>query len=182
MLQGKAEKKHHAKHYDADEPSLDSYSLKKQSNAATNSIGVEDQAMMIEWDKWRNRFSRKVWLKLNEKLTGGICINLGGILLTTGEGSGYHFRKGIEVTFMCDVTNDRRIRNLRVTAPSGDPTYDNLVLACVQSLDGKHSLKFPEGSKRTQVKTAATLRIGKAYFHETKYNDNEFVKLQSASD
>lgn len=184
LLHGKAEKKHHAKHddYKRDEPSLDSYSSKKQTNAAANAIGIEDQELMIEWDKWRNRFSRKVWLKLNEKLTGGLVFNIGGILLTTGEGSGYNFRKGIEVSYMCEVTNDRRITNLHVTSPSGDPTYDNLVLACVASLNGKSSLRFPEGSKRTRVRTAATLKIGKAYFHETKYNDKEFVKLTDATD
>ncbi len=187
LLQGKAEKKHRLKAEDSyyegqrREPQVDTPSFNK-GGAATNAIGVEDEQLLIEWDRWRNKFSKKVWLKLNEQLTGGFCFNLGGILLTTGEGSGYHFRKGIEVSYICEVTNDRRITNLHVTSPSGDPTYDHLVLACVQSLNGKSSLKFPEGSKRTRVKTAATLRIGKAAFHETKYNDREFVRLSDATD
>lgn len=185
LLQGKAEKTHHAsfqQQFLRDEPTLDTLPFKGSSSAATHALSAEDQALLIEWDKWRNRLSRKVWLKLNEQLTGGLCFNIGGLLLSTGEGSGYHFRKGIEVTYICDVTSDRRIVNLHVTSPSGDPTYDNLVLACVQSLDGKHSLKFPEGSKRTRVRTAATLKIGKAAFHETKYNDKEFVKLTGDTD
>ncbi|MBX9771286.1 MAG: hypothetical protein K2X29_07935 [Candidatus Obscuribacterales bacterium] len=188
ILQGKAEKKHHRRSSDEyfegrrQEPQLDSPSLNKAATAATNALSAEDEQLLIEWDRWRNKFSKKVWLKLNEQLTGGFCINLGGILLTTGEGSPYHFRKGIQVTYICEVTNDRRITNLRVTSPSGDPTYDHLVLACVQSLNGKSSLKFPEGSKRTRVRTAATLKIGKAAFHETKYNDQEFVRLSDATD
>jgi|GEM_PF-6450969 len=183
LLEGRAEKKHHAKHdYDLqrDEPQYDSSNV-HNSNAATNALTAEDQELLIEWDKWRNKVSRKVWLKLNEQLTGGFCFNLGGILISTGEGSGYRFRKGIEVSYICEITRDRRILNLRVTHPSGDPTYDNLVLACVRSIDGKKYLQFPEGSKRTRVKTAATLKIGRAQFHETKYNDNEFVNLSDAS-
>lgn len=184
LLEGRAEKKHRSKHdyeFQRDVPQYDPGNF-RSAEAATNALTAEDQELLIEWDKWRNRVSKKVWLKLNEQLTGGLCFNLGGILISTGEGSGYRFRKGIEVSYMCEITRDRRITNLRVTHPSGDPTYDNLVLACVRALDGKKYLEFPEGSRRTRVKTAATLRIGRAQFHETKYNDNEFVKLSDSTD
>lgn len=184
LLHGKAEKKHHAKSnndFQREEPKSDNQ-IYKNANAAMNALEAEDQELLIEWDKWRNKISKKVWLKLNEHLTGGICFNLGGILLSTGEGSSYNFRKGIEVTYICDITKDRHIAHLQVTHPSGDPTYDNLVLACVRSLEGKKYLQFPEGSARTRVRTSATLKIGHALFRETKYNDREFVKVPSATD
>lgn len=145
--------------------------------AVDNVLADEDRDLLIEWDKWRNKFSKKVWIKMNEKLVGGLFIPIGSFGIAMGEGGGYNFKRGTQATFACDILNDRTIANVKITAPSGDSRFDRLVIQCVYALDGKDMLKFPKGSKRERVRMSDTFAIGLPVFHETKYDDRELVKV-----
>jgi hypothetical protein len=179
FLEGKVSKQHklNDRELKADNSDLPGLGGK----AVENALADEDRDLLIEWDKWRNKFSKKIWIKLNEKLVGGLFIPLGSFGIAMGEGGGYNFKHGTQATFVCDILNDQTIANVRITAPSGDAVFDRLVIKCVYALDGKDMLKFPKGSKRERVRMSNTFAIGLPVFHETKYGDREFVKVSDGS-
>jgi hypothetical protein len=128
---------------------------------------------MIAWDKWRNKFAHTVWEHFCERLSGGDAVFVAGFQVKLGYAPGYHFPDGLFATYGCTITNDRRISNLRIVSPSGNPTMDGLIQASVQDLDGKHLLTFPKGSRRLQVFETERLGIGKGGFHGRTYGDVE---------
>jgi hypothetical protein len=68
------------------------------------------------------------------------------------------FPMGTEAWFSCDVTNDRRIKNLQIVKPSGYPAYDKAVLEGVRALEGTSMLQYPQGSHRLIVNETAGIR------------------------
>jgi len=136
-----------------------------------------EQELSIEWDKWRNRFTRAVWYKANQKLAGGDVIFLGGLCLKFGDAPALNFEKGLSVTYSCDISSNRQISNIRVHSSSGNTAFDELIVGCVRAISGKRILQFPKGSQRQLVMESSTLTVGRREFHETKYDDIEKIRV-----
>lgn len=119
---------------------------------------LDDQELMVEWDKWRNRFlwtvqgsltanmndpdnQRAVW---NPQLQAMVMMP--------------RFPLGITAWFSCTVTKNRKILNLKLEHTSGYPEYDQAVLDAVRSLEGTGVLKFPGRSRRLKVRQMAGIK------------------------
>ena len=129
----------------------------------------DDHELMVEWDRWRNRFLRAVQLGTQEILNNPdpedyerprVDPGTGGLVSAYGLGT--------SAAFSCQVTADGQVRNLDIISPSGRPKYDRAVLRAVQQLAGTQILRFPKGSHRTTVTQPG--RITTATSNEFKYH------------
>lgn len=129
----------------------------------------DDQELMIEWDRWRNRFLRAVQLGTQEILNNPdpddyerprVDPTTGGLVSAYGLGT--------SAAFSCQITTDGQVRNLEIISPSGRPKYDRAVLRAVQQLAGTQILRFPKGSHRSTVTQPG--RITTANSNEFKYH------------
>lgn len=133
-----------------------------QGEAAINGLHMQadrqddpdagDQQLMIEWDRWRNRFLRAVQMQVQaninnpdgsyhrhrhfDPLTGGVALP---------------FPLGTIAWFRCRITADRQIADLELVESSGFPEYDHAVISGIRALEGTSFLQFPAGSRRTSV-------------------------------
>lgn len=129
----------------------------------------DDQELMIEWDRWRNRFLRAVQLGTQEILNNPdpddyerprVDPTTGGLVSAYGLGT--------SAAFSCQVSSDGQVKNLEIISPSGRPKYDRAVLRAVQQLAGTQILRFPKGSHRSTVSQPG--RITTATSNDFKYH------------
>lgn len=113
---------------------------------------ADDSELLVEWDRWRNRFLRAVQLGTQEILNNPdpedyerprVDPNTGAITSRYPLGTG--------CAFSCLITEDGLIKNLETIEASGFPKYDRAVLRAVQQLAGTQILRFPKGSHRHNV-------------------------------
>lgn len=145
---------------------------KQGANLQLRDPDAEDQQLMIEWDRWRNRLLRAVQL-------GTI-----GILNNQAEDT-YRwdpqrrvmrskYPMGTEACFICQVTPGLKIQKLKILNSSGFPEFDNAVLQAVRDLEDTKILRFPERSKRPIVSQAACIRTAQTdSFQYHKFGDVE---------
>ncbi len=144
-----------------------------------------DRELMVEWDRWRNRFLRAVQLQVQagvnhpddweeqaaprpqityDPYTGQPVIQP-------------RFPMGTEAWFKVDITADRRVKNLSIIRPSGINEYDRAVLSGVRALEGTSMLEFPSSSRRPVVTQSAGIKTaessGYQYHH---FGDVERLK------
>ncbi len=139
--------------------------LQGNASMATGGLGAsqdpdsEDRQLMIEWDRWRNRFLMAVQMQVQagvnhpdfeDDIRPRIDPRTGFILA--------RFPMGTETWFSCEISSDRRILNLEIIKPSGIAAYDRSVLEGVRALDGTSMLIYPRGSKRAKVSQRAGIR------------------------
>jgi hypothetical protein len=105
--------------------------------------GVIEQDLAIEWDEWHNKFARAVRSRVFKSFWESINI-------PQGSTASYH----------CEVTRDRKIKNLQITKSSGLLWYDRAILDAVSGLDGSEVLTFPANSQRTEVSTDLGISLG----------------------
>lgn len=128
---------------------------------------VEDQELMVEWDRWRNRFLRAIQQGVIESMasTGDNMMRWDPVRQTMVS----RIPLGAVAWFSCQVTPDRRIVNLTLTHPSGFATYDRVVLESIKVLEGSSILRYPKGSHRQIVLQEAGIKTsaqqGQSYFH-----------------
>lgn len=129
----------------------------------------DDSELLVEWDRWHNRFLRAVQLGTQENVNNPdpddyerprVDPRTG--MITT------RYPLGTGAAFSCIVTDDGQIKNLELFETSGFPKYDRAVLKAVQQLAGTHILKFPKGSHRKTVLQPG--RIKTASQSEFKYH------------
>ncbi len=145
---------------------------KQGANLQLRDPDGEDQQLMIEWDRWRNRLLRAVQL-------GTIGI------LNSHEEDTYRwdpqrrvmrskYPMGTEACFICQVTPGLKVQKLKILQSSGFPDFDNAVLQAVRDLEDTKILKFPERSKRPIVSQAACIRTATSdNFQYHKFGDVE---------
>jgi hypothetical protein len=138
---------------------------------------MDDQEMMVEWDRWRNRFLNAVQQGLQEQLesTGD---NLIFIDPRTGRQRS-KYPPGISATFFARITPDRRVVVLKLLQGSGFDDFDRSLLEAVKSLEGTSILRYPRGSRRQIVTQAAGITLsttggGPANFH---FGDTERYRV-----
>ena len=131
----------------------------KDDTLATADPDQDSQELMIEWDRWRNRFLRAVQLGVTEDVnnpepdetTPQRFDPYTGTILP-------RYPLGILTWFYCQVMPDRSIRNIRITKSSGYPNYDAAVRRSIRALEGRSMLDYPRGSRRTVVTQMAGIR------------------------
>lgn len=150
-------------------------------NSQNLSGAVEDEDLangeaMIEWDKWHKRFEQAVYHKFAAKLWGNDAINIGSLVLKLGTSPIPHFPVGTKATVGCDITDEGKLQNVRITSSSGNAEFDALVLKSVNAVRSKQVLRFPAGSKRHLVSKYESLWVGKqAGYHYSPHNDVEKI-------
>ncbi len=127
----------------------------------------EDQELMVQWDKWRNRFLWAIQSGVQEILSSSGDGNLRWDPRTNTVVR--QFPLGTAAWFYCQVTADKRIVNFKFIHPSGYPNYDQAVQEAVAALAGTSILKFPARSKRLKVEQAAGIKTAESsqneFFH-----------------
>ena len=128
---------------------------------------LSDKELMIQWDRWRNRFLQAV-------LSGTSDV------LNCDQAENYRFNPKTHTTelkypmgtvawFSCKITRDGQVSEVLIDEPSGFPVYDEAVREAVQALAGSEILKFPYRSRRKSILQAGgvqrTTQISKEYFH-----------------
>lgn len=145
---------------------------KNGANLQAGDPDAEDQQLMIEWDRWRNRLLRAVQLG-----TIGIINNQGDDAYRWDAQRRVMRSKyplGTEACFICQVTPTLKIQKLKILNSSGFPEFDNAVLQAVKDLEDTKILKFPDRSKRPFVSQAACIRTATSdNFQYHKFGDVE---------
>ncbi|MBX9571716.1 MAG: energy transducer TonB [Candidatus Obscuribacterales bacterium] len=123
----------------------------------------EDQELMVEWDRWHNRFLRAVQLGVQELLNNPDPEDYERPRVDPRTGNfTSRYPLGTGAAFSCQVTAEGQIKNLEIIETSGFPKYDKAVVRAVQQLAGTRILVFPKGSHRRtviqpgRIKTATT--------------------------
>jgi len=125
-----------------------------------------DRELMVEWDRWRNKFLRAVQLQVQasvnhpddweEQAAPRSQISYDPY---TGQPMAQpRFPMGTEAWFKCEITADRKVKNLSIIRPSGLNDYDRAVLSGVRALEGTSLLEFPNSSRRPTVTQSAGIR------------------------
>lgn len=138
----------------------------------------EDVELMVEWDRWHNRFLRAVQLGTQELVNNPDPEDMERLHVDTGTGGlTSRYPLGIGCAFSCIVTAEGQIKNAEILEPSGYPRYDRAVLKSVQQLAGTQILKFPRGSHRRTVIQPGRIKTGNSseyrYYH---FGDVEHVR------
>jgi hypothetical protein len=164
-------------------PQMDKSGRTLNSNASTLDSGVtssdpdmDDQEMMVQWDKWHNRVLNAIQQGLIEQLTA-----TGDNVMFLDQRTGRMRSKyplGTMAMFSCQVTPDHRIVNLKIDQTSGFADYDRAVYQAVSVLNGSSILRYPKGSHRKVVWEGAGIRTsmqaGPANFH---WGDTEHYRV-----
>lgn len=138
----------------------------------------EDQELMVEWDRWRNRFLRAVQLGVQEIVNNPDPEDYERPRVdpVTGRMT-TRYPLGTGAAFSCQITRDGSILNLEVIEPSGFSRYDRIVLKAVRQLEGTRLLNFPRASQRKTVTQAARIKTASsADFQYHKFGDVERVR------
>lgn len=128
--------------------------LDGQAGMASEDPDVDDSELMIEWDRWRNRFLRAVQKGMQYNLNSNFSEeNLRydpqrHVMVSA-------FPNGTEAWFYCQITNDRRIVRSKIVRSSGFKNYDRALLLALDNLQGSSILRYPKGSKRVVVEQVA---------------------------
>ncbi len=142
------------------------------SGLKTQDPDMDDQELMVEWDKWRNRFLWAVQSGVQE------CLNNPEDAMLKWDPQKQtivmKFPLGTTAWFTCKVTNQRRIESIKLLHSSGFPGYDDAVVNAVKMLEGTSILKFPGRSRRLTVRQTAGIKTsdqgGRQFF---KFGDVE---------
>lgn len=147
---------------------------------ASQDPDMDDQEVMVEWDKWHNRVLNAIQQGLMEQLQ-----STGDNVMFYDPRTGRMRSKyplGTMAMFSCQVTPDHHILNLKIEEPSGYPDYDRAVFQAVKVLEGSSILRYPKHSHRKVVFEAAGIRTsmqaGPANFH---WGDTEHYRVPGSS-
>lgn len=131
-----------------------------------------DKELMVQWDRWRNRFLHAIQSGMQDKLNDPSETNLRWDEKAKTMVSRYPL--GIVAWFACQVTPDRRILNARIIHSSGYPGYDRAVLEAIDDLQGNNILRYPSASRRKIVSQAAGIKTAEtSEFRYHKFGDVE---------
>lgn len=143
---------------------------------ATFDPDADDRELMIEWDRWRNRFLRAIQSGMQETLNNSTDEYLRWDPRQRAMIS--RFPLGTTAWFSCQVTPDRRIVKLKLVNPSGFPGYDRAVLEAIASLEGSRILQYPRGSKRNIVTQVAGIKTSdSSEYRYFKFGDVEHQRI-----
>ncbi len=136
---------------------------------------LDDMELLVEWDRWHNRFLRAVQLGTQEQINNPDPEDYERPHVDPQTGRlSTRYPLGTGAAFSCQVTSDGQIKNLEIIEASGFPKYDRAVLRAVRQLEGTHILKFPKGSHRRtviqpgRIKTATTDRFKYHHFGDVE--------------
>lgn len=138
----------------------------------------EDQELMVEWDRWRNRFLRAVQLGVQEQVNNPDPEDYQRPRFDPQTGKLMpRFPLGTGAAFDCQITSDGRILNLTIIEPSGFSAYDRAVIKSIRQLEGTRILRFPSASRRTTVTQAGRIKTATSSdFQYHHFGDVEKVK------
>lgn len=137
---------------------------------------LDDQQLMVEWDRWRNRFLHAIQSGMQESLNNPQAANIRWDPQTQTMRS--RFPLGTVAWFSCQVTPDRRVINVEIKRSSGYPGYDQAILNAIHDLDGASILRYPKRSRRKIVNQVAGIRTARqAEYRHFKFGDVERIRV-----
>lgn len=139
---------------------------------------ADDQELMVEWDRWRNRFLRAVQLGVQEIVNNPEAEDYERPRVDPRTGQILpQYPLGTGTVFSCQIFSSGQIKNLEIIHSSGFPKYDKAVFRAVQQLEGTRVLVFPKNSRRKAVSQAAKIKTATSndfnYYH---FGDVEKVR------
>jgi hypothetical protein len=134
---------------DKDDPAL-------KAAAAGADPDADDEAMMVEWDRWRNRFLHAVQSGMQELLNNPTEETIRWDPQRQAMVS--KFPMGTIAWFSCQITPDQKVQHIKLLHSSGFPVYDRAVLDAIDQLQGSSILRYPRGSKRSIVTQIAGIK------------------------
>ncbi len=150
--------------------------IKDDDNLASEDPDGQDQELLVEWDRWRNRFLQAILAGAMENLNNPDATDFRWDPVRQKVMT--QFPLGTISWFACNISNDRHVSNLRLMKSSGYANYDQAVLNAVRSLEGTTILRFPTRSRRRQVSQAGGVKTSdqsqQQYF---KFGDVEHVRV-----
>ncbi len=131
-----------------------------------------DSELMVQWDRWRNRFLRAIQTGMQDKLNDPNETNLRWDAKTRMMVN--RIPLGTVTWFAAQVTPDLRIHNAKIVHRSGYPGYDQAVLEAIHDLAGSPILRYPRGSRRQIVSQVAGIKTAEtSEFRYQKFGDVE---------
>lgn len=140
-----------------------------------NSLGASDpdtvdQELMVQWDKWRNRFLWAVQSGVQDILNNSDDPNDSNVHWDPRrQAIVRQFPLGTEAWFHCQIRSDRKIVNFKLLQSSGYPNYDKAVEEAVAALQDSAILRFPAKSRRERVSQDAGIKTAESsqteFFH-----------------
>ncbi|MBX9720174.1 MAG: energy transducer TonB [Candidatus Obscuribacterales bacterium] len=139
---------------------------------------ADDAELLVEWDRWHNRFLRAVQLGMQELLNNPDPEDYERPRVDPYTGAiSTRYPLGTGAAFSCLVTAEGQIKNLEIIEASGFPKYDRAVLRAVQQLAGTQIIHFPKGShRRTCVQPGRIKTSTNSDFKYHKFGDVERVQ------
>lgn len=139
---------------------------------------ADDQELMVEWDRWRNRFLRAVQLGVQEMVNNPDPDDYERPRVDPMTGRiTSRYPLGTGCAFSCQITNDGQIKNLDILESSGFPKYDKAVWASIKQLEGTRILAFPKSSHRLSVTQAGRIKTAtNSDFNYYHFGDVERVR------
>jgi len=153
-----------------------------KSDAVIEDPDRDDRELLIEWDRWRNKFLRAIQLQVQASLNNPENNSDPDerAWMRRDVTAGYampRFPRGTAAWFYVEVTNDGRVKKVTITQSSGYRDYDRAVIEGVRALEGTSLLKFPQGSHRASVTQEASIRTAaSADYHYHRFGDVERLR------
>ncbi|MGD9680253.1 MAG: energy transducer TonB [Candidatus Obscuribacterales bacterium] len=138
----------------------------------------DDQELMVEWDKWRNRLNWAVQGALMADANDPDKMRAVWNPQTQTMIMVPRFPLGLTTWYDLRVDNKKHITGLELVRSSGNPEYDQAVLDAVRSLNRTSILKFPARSQRLKVRQVTGIKTsltGGRQFH--KFGDVERYRV-----
>ncbi len=155
---------------------IQGFAAKDDSNLRAGAAGedpdVEDSELMVEWDRWRNRFLHAIQSGMQESLNNPSEATLRWDPVRRTMVSA--FPMGTIAWFSCQVTPDLKIIHIKLLHSSGHPAYDKAVLDAIDSLQGSSVLRYPRKSRRLIVTQTAGIKTAEqAEYRNFHFGDVE---------
>jgi hypothetical protein len=149
---------------------------KENPTAAAEDPDASDKELMVEWDRWRNRFLQAVLSGTTDMLNNDQAQNFQFNPQTNMIESKYPV--GTTAWFSCKITKEGQVNEVLIEHPSGFPAYDEAVREAAKALAGSAILKFPSRSRRSSVLQAGgvvrTAQAARQYF---RFGDVEHYRV-----
>jgi hypothetical protein len=143
-----------------------------QAGAAGEDPDVADAELMVEWDRWRNRFLHAIQSGMQESLNNPSETTLRWDPVRRTMVSA--FPMGTIAWFSCQVTPELKIIHIKLLHSSGHPAYDKAVLDAIDSLQGSSVLRYPRKSRRLIVTQTAGIKTAEqAEYRNFHFGDVE---------
>lgn len=101
---------------------------------------AKSEELTSEMKNWHNKIAASIYDQFSQRIKSTILKE-----------------QKLSCSVQYSVTAKGRIKNIQVTRPSDNKAFDKLVVSCLRSFSGDPLLKFPPGTKESQIQKTGVL-------------------------